>query len=122
MEAYYPPEQMKEWEALRQEVPTEEREAIEQGWTALLAEVRANRHLDPASPQAQALAERWDQLTEAVVRGFRGHEELLAAVGENYRQGRFADVEGTPDPEVFAFIARVHAARDGKGTGEAGAG
>ena len=113
MQEYYTPEQMQQFEELRNQVPPEEIQAVEQGWTALLAELRANRDLDPASPKAQALAERWDQLTQAVVDGFRGNQELLDAVAENYRQDRFVGVEGAPQPEDFAFIERVKEARKG---------
>jgi MerR family transcriptional regulator, thiopeptide resistance regulator len=115
MHEYYTPEQMRQFEELRNQVPAEEIQAIEQGWTALLAELRANRDLDPASPKAQDLADRWDRLTQAVVDGYRGNQELLDAIGDNYRQGRFADVEGAPQPEDFAFIAKVKEAREGGG-------
>ena len=119
IKSYYTPEQLKQFEALAGQVTPEEITQVEAQWAALIAEIRGNLSLDPSSPAAQALAHRWDALIQAT---FRGNQQLMAAVGENYRQGRFADVAGTPDPEVFAFIARVHAARDGKGTGEAGAG
>ncbi len=111
METYYTPEQMRQWEELRQEVPAEEVRAIEDGWTALLADVRANRHLDPADPRAQALVDRWDALLETTHRGFRGREELWQAVGEAYRQGRFEGFDRAPQAEDFAFIARARAAR-----------
>lgn len=117
MEQYYTPEQLKQFEELRKQVPAEERQAVEQGWTALLADLRANRHLDPASPDAQALGERWDQLSQATMASYRSHQELWAAIGENYRQGRFVDVEGAPQPDDFAFITRVHEARQGRSTG-----
>jgi MerR family transcriptional regulator, thiopeptide resistance regulator len=115
MKAYYTPEQLKRFEELAKEVPVEERQAIEQGWTALLAELRANRDLDPASPSAQALAERWNQLSQAVAEGFRGNPDLWEAIGDNYRHGRFDGVEGAPQAEDFAFIARVNEAREGGG-------
>ena len=111
MEAHYTPEQMKQFEELREQVPDEERRAVEEGWTALLAEVRANRDLDPASAKAQELADRWDRLTEAVVAGFQSKPELLAAIGENYRQGRFEGDERAPQAADFAFIERVKQAR-----------
>lgn len=116
MNEYYTPDQMKQFEELGMQVPLEERQQIEQGWTALLAEVRANRHLDPASPEAQALAERWDQLTEATSRPYQehGYQDLWAAIGENYRQGNFTGLEGAPQSEDFAFIEKVKAARKAK--------
>ncbi len=111
MNEYYTPEQMRQFEELRRQVPEEERRAVEQGWTELLADVRANRHLDPASPRAQALADRWNQLQEATQRGFQSRPELWEVIGENYRQGRFVGDERVPQPEDFAFIQRVNEAR-----------
>src|SRR6516165_8588878 len=52
-------------------VSAEEIRAIEEAWTALLAEVRANRDLDPASLQAQDLARPWDELTERTKRPYQ---------------------------------------------------
>ncbi len=117
MDEYYTPEQMKQFGELREQVPTEERMSIEQGWTRLLTEVRANRHLDPASPEAQALADRWEQLSQAVARGFQSKPELWNAIGENYRRGNFAHVEGAPSPEDVAFISKVNDARHGNAPG-----
>ena len=111
MESYYTPEQMRQFEDLRQQVPAEEIRAVEEGWTALIADVRASYDLDPASAEAQRLADRWDELTEAVVRGFRGNRELLGAVRENYQRDAFRNVEGAPRAEDFAFIERIKAAR-----------
>src|SRR5215207_8806093 len=53
MDAYYTPEQMTRFEEAHRATPEEEIEAIEQGWTALLAEVRGARaaNLDPAVPK-----------------------------------------------------------------------
>ncbi len=111
MESYYTPEQMRQFEELRQQVPPEEIRAVEEGWTALLADVRAGYELDPASPEAQRLAERWDELTQAVIQGFRGNQELLGAVRENYQRDAFSNVPGAPHAEDFAFIERIKAAR-----------
>jgi DNA-binding transcriptional MerR regulator len=108
---YYTPEQLKQFEEVGAKVGADEIRAIEQLWTALLAEVRANRDLDPASEDARALADRWAALTERTMRGYQDHPELWQAIGENYRQGRFADVPLAPQPEDFAFIARVNEAR-----------
>jgi DNA-binding transcriptional MerR regulator len=113
MKEYYTPGQLQQFAELANLVPPGERAGIERQWSTLITEVRSSRHLDPASAEAQVLADRWDALVQAT---FRGNQELMAAVGENYRRGRFADVEGTPSPEDFAFIARVNELRKGKGT------
>lgn len=92
-------------------IPAEEIATVEQAWPALLAEVRANRDLDPASAQARDLADRWAALTERTMRGFQGDPKIGATIAENYRQNRYANVEGAPTPEDFAFIQRVKDAR-----------
>jgi DNA-binding transcriptional MerR regulator len=111
MEAYYTPEQLKQFEELRQEFPEEDRLRIEQDWTALMAEVRANRDLDPASPEARTLADRWDALTEQTVRGFQSKPGLSDAIARNYEENRFAGDDRAPQPEDFAFIQKVKEAR-----------
>ncbi len=118
MDAYYTPEQMKQWEELGRQVPTAEREALEQRWTALMAEVRASRDLDPASSQAQALADRWNALTAETAAYYREYPELWQAIGENYRQGRFEGHAHAPQADEFAFVQRAMAAR--KAGGEPG--
>jgi MerR family transcriptional regulator, thiopeptide resistance regulator len=111
MEPYYTPEQMKQFEELREEFPEEDRLRIEQDWTALLAEVRANRQLDPASPEAQALADRWDRLREETMRGYQNKPELLAAIAKNYQENRFAGNDRAPQPEDIAFFQKVNELR-----------
>lgn len=111
MSERYTPEQTQQFEQLRARVPPEEIGEVERGWTDLLAEVRANRHLDPASPQARALADRWAALTARTRAGFRGNQELLGAIQANYQRGAFEGFEGAPQAEDFAFIARVNEAR-----------
>src|SRR4051812_39916192 len=54
-EKLYTPGQMKQFQEVGALVGPEEIRAVEEAWTELLAEVRADRDLDPSSPQAQAL-------------------------------------------------------------------
>ena len=110
MDTYYTPEQMKQFEEAGRRISPQERRAVEAGWTALLADLHAQPDLDPASPAAKELLERWDRLTAATMRGFEGFPELVEAIGENYRQGRFVGVEGAPQPADFAFIERARQA------------
>jgi DNA-binding transcriptional MerR regulator len=111
MEKLYTPEQIKQFEEVAKQWTPEEIRAIEAAWTALLAEVRANRDLDPASPQAQALAQRWEELTERTMRGYEAVPELKQAIEDNYKQGRFEGHGLAPQLAEFAFIERVKAAR-----------
>jgi DNA-binding transcriptional MerR regulator len=111
LEKYYTPEQIKQVEELGKQVPPEEIRAIEQAWTALLAEVHANRDLDPASPQAQALGQRWEELQERTMSHYRQFPELKQAIADNYTQGKFEDHGLAPKLADFAFIERIKAAR-----------
>src|SRR5207248_5070932 len=88
-EKLYTPEQIKQFEEIGKQVGPEEIRAVEEAWTALLAEVRANRDLDPASPQAQALGQRWEELTERTMRGYQAFPEVKQAIEDNYKQGKF---------------------------------
>jgi hypothetical protein len=119
MDAYYTPEQMAQFEEARRETSQEEIEAIEQGWTALLTEVRANYDLDPASAEAQALGDRADELTARTMRGYERYPELAAAIGANYQRGAFEGNPQAPQAADFAFFERVKAAR-GDAAGDAG--
>jgi DNA-binding transcriptional MerR regulator len=115
MDAYYTPEQMTRFAEARQATSPEEIEAIEQGWTALLAEVRAAHaaNLDPASAEAGSLADRWVELSRRTVQHFP--EELRHAIKDNYERGAFEGHDLAPQAADFAFIARVEAARGGAG-------
>jgi DNA-binding transcriptional MerR regulator len=111
METYYTAEQMKQFEEVRRGTPQEEIAAIEQGWTTLLAEVRAARaaDLDPSSADARSLADRWVELHQRTIRHFP--DDLQVAVKANYEQGAFEGHDRAPQAADFAFIERVKAAR-----------
>ena len=111
MDAYYTPEQMRQFEEARQATPAEEIAAIEQGWTALLAEIRAARaaDLDPASATAGSLADRWGELNQRTMRHFS--DDLRDAIKVNYERGAFEGDDRTPQAADFAFIERIEAAR-----------
>ena len=111
VKAHFTPEQLARFAELGKQVPAEEIRAIEEGWTALMAEVRANRDLDPASPAAQALAERWDALQERTMSHYQRYPELKAAIWKNYEAGNFEGHDRAPQQEDFAFIERIKAAR-----------
>ena len=115
MEKLYTPEQRQHFEEAGALAGPEEIRAVEEAWTALLAEVRASRDLDPASPEAQTLAQRWDELGERTMRGYQAFPELKQAISENYKQGRFEGQELRPPGRRL----RLHQTGEG---GAAGAG
>ena len=112
MDASYTPEQMRQFAEAREATPDEEIAAIQQGWTELLAEVRAARAagLDPASADAQALDDRMTELNEWTMRHFPA--ELQEAIKANYERGAFEGNTLAPQAEDFAFFERVKAARE----------
>lgn len=107
----YTPEQMKQFEELGRRIPQEEIRAIEQGWTEVIADVRANRDLDPAGPEARALADRWNTMFERTKAAYAEAPGLWSAIGDTIREGRFEDAPQAPSQEDFAFIERVNQAR-----------
>ncbi|MEA2639776.1 MAG: hypothetical protein QOF51_1170 [Chloroflexota bacterium] len=111
MDNQFSPEIMKQWEELGKQVGPEEIAAVERDWAQLLGEVRANRDLDPASPEAQALGDRW---TAMVQRTFRGNQFLMEATRKGYEEGRWKDQPGAVQSDDAAFIERVRAARSAK--------
>jgi DNA-binding transcriptional MerR regulator len=112
MEAYYTPEQLKQFEEVRQATPPEAIDAIEQGWTALLAEICAARaaDLDPASNEARALADRWAELSRRTMEHFP--DDLRDAIKGNYERGAFEGVERAPQAADFAFVECIEAIRE----------
>jgi DNA-binding transcriptional MerR regulator len=115
MEKLYTPEQVEQFREAGAAVGPEEIRSVEEAWTGLLAEVRASSDLDPASPQAQSLARRWDELQERTMRGFQAFPGLKDAIAENYQQGRFEGHDQAPQAADFAFIERAKAARQASG-------
>jgi DNA-binding transcriptional MerR regulator len=110
MQNLYTPEQMKQFEEVGKQVGPEEIQAVQDFWVGLLADVRANMHLDPASPEAQALGKRWRELTERTMRGYQGFPELKQAIADNYKQGKFEGFAGAPQAAEFAFMEKIKAA------------
>jgi DNA-binding transcriptional MerR regulator len=116
MENLYTPEQLKQFEEIAKQVGPEEIQAVQEAWLALLAEVRANLDLDPASPQAQALGRRWEELTERTMRPYKAFPQVGQLSEDNSKQGRFEGNPLAPQAADRAFIERVKAARQATGS------
>ncbi len=112
LERHYTPEQLRQFDEIRAKTTPDEIRAIEEGWMALLGEIRASAELDPASPEAQALAQRWEQLQERTMSHYQAHPELQQAIADSYQQGTFEGNMLAPQASDFAFIERVKAARN----------
>src|SRR5262249_38051039 len=102
---------MKQFEEAAKLVGEEEIKAVQDAWQALLPEVQANRDLDPASPQAQDLLRRWEELLERTLRPHKAFPELGQAIADNYKAGKFEGFTLAPQAADFAFIERIKAAK-----------
>ncbi len=111
IEKLYTPDEIKQFQEVGAAIGKEEIQSVEEGWTALLAEIRSNRDLDPASAEAQSLAQRWDELHERTMRGFQAFPQLEKSIAENYKAGKFEGHAHAPQAADFAFIERAKAAR-----------
>ena len=94
---------------MRNETPAEEVKAVDGAWTALLADVRAARSLDPSSPEAKAIAVRWDELLARTMSYYARRPELTEAVARHCAAGGFDETDSAPRPADFGFIRRVKA-------------
>jgi DNA-binding transcriptional MerR regulator len=111
MSDYYTPDQLQQrFAEIGAQTSPEEIRAVETGWSALLKEVRARGDLDPASPKAQDLLRRWDELTAMTIKGYQGDPKMLATLQRNYNEGVYADNPDAPAADDLAFIARARAA------------
>jgi DNA-binding transcriptional MerR regulator len=111
MEKYFTPEQLEELR-LRGEATGRERIAeVGREWAEILPAVRAamENGTDPAAPEIQALARRWQGLVEEFTGGDPGIE---AAVKNVYKEegpaleARFGNV---PDAPMFEYMSKAFA-------------
>lgn len=81
-------------------------------WDGLIAEAKAMvaRDEDPASPAARDLGKRW----AAMVEQFTGGDPKFEAKARDVWKDAMSDPKAAPrlllNPEIFAFIGKVHAA------------
>jgi DNA-binding transcriptional MerR regulator len=115
VKSYYTPEQLAQFEEIGREVGPVEIKSIEDAWTDLLREVRANHDLDPADPRARALAARWETLHQRTMSHYQAHPDLMQAIRQNYEAGNLEGFGRAPQAADIAFIERAKAARSSAG-------
>ena len=109
IERYYTPEQLATL-AQRAEDIKEEKEAVEQAWQALFAEVKAelDRGTPHDAPAAQALARRWSELTARTVAGFTGGDPgIKASLDRMYKEQPMQAMHPSFDPAVFGYMKKA---------------
>jgi DNA-binding transcriptional MerR regulator len=85
-------------------------ERVSKQWTELFADIEAARGEDPASPKAQALADRWNALVGQFTGGDPGIAQGLKAMYSDQRNWPVEQASPVPH-EASAFIMKVNAAR-----------
>jgi DNA-binding transcriptional MerR regulator len=106
-EKFFSEADMKQFQEIGQKYTPEQMRAYQDRWTALIAEVKANVGLDPASDKAQDLGRRWKELLNEA---YGGYPELKTKIARAYTEGAFPKNENTIPPEVWDFIKKVHTA------------
>jgi len=105
-EKYFSEEDLKKFQEVGKKYTPEAMTAYQNRWAALIAEVRANIGLDPASAKAQDLGRRWKTLLDEAYGGF---PELKAKIARAYTDGAIPKDQNMIAPEVWEFIKKVHA-------------
>lgn len=100
-----------QFDELGRKIGDEKRRQVEELWSQLIADVRANLQLDPASPEAQALGDRWNKASEEMAELYREYPQLWEHIGKQYENEAFKEEQRAPQPADFAFINAVNAAR-----------
>ena len=111
MEKLHTPEQMLRFQEAAKAVGQEEIKAVEEAWASVLADVRANLHLDPASAEAQEMGRRWDEAQARTAKAWSGFPDLWQAIGDNYKKGAFKGHPHAPQSAEFDFMDKVRSAR-----------
>jgi len=110
-EKFFSEDERKKFQELGKKYTPEDMAAYQNRWTALIAEVKANLGLDPASERAQDLGRRWTALLDEV---YGGQPALKAQIAKAYSAGAVPKEYNMIAPEVWDFIKKVHAAAGAK--------
>ncbi|HZF10956.1 MAG TPA: MerR family transcriptional regulator [Thermoanaerobaculia bacterium] len=111
MEKYFTTEQLEEIRQRGEQIGPERIRAVEGEWAEILPAVRRAMEsgTDPASPEVQELARRWQGLVHEFTGGNREIAESVRAVYQHEGpalQNRYGNV---PDPAMFEYMAKAFA-------------
>jgi len=109
-EKHFTPEQLQEIQARGQQIGPERIREVEAEWPRLIAQVRAamEKGTDPASPEVQDLARRWQEL----LREFTGGNPALQR-GLNAMYAKEQEVSSRTgiDPALMDYISKAFAVK-----------
>lgn len=110
IEKHYTPEQRETLARRRETVGEAEIHRIENEWSTLFADVRAElaRNTPPGAPEAQALAARWRALQQETVAGFTGGDPAIEeSLDRLYHENPVDQIHPTFDPAIFAYMKQA---------------
>jgi DNA-binding transcriptional MerR regulator len=110
-EKFFSEADLKEFAEVGKKYTPEAMAAYQKRWADMIAEVRANLNLDPASEKAQDLGRRWKALLDEA---YGGRPELKSKIAAAYSAGAIPKEHNMIAPEVWDFIKKVHAAAGAK--------
>ena len=114
MMKYYSPEAREKIEERKAIWSPELQAETEKAWKDLIADVEASLNEDPASPKAQALADRWKALVEAFTGGDPKITEGLKSLYQdqtNWPSEFRQQMQPFVNPAVSEYIGKAMAAR-----------
>ncbi len=109
-EKHFTPEQLQEIQARGEQIGPERMREVEAEWPALIAQVRAamEKGTDPASPEVQDLARRWQDL----LREFTGgNPALQRGLNAMYAEEQEVRSRTGIDPALVDYISKAFAAK-----------
>jgi DNA-binding transcriptional MerR regulator len=107
IERYYTPEQLEQLDERRRALGPEGMERAQRDWAEVIAQARMHmeRGTDPAAPEMQAIAARWDGLIEQFTGGDPG---IRASLGRVYADnGPETASRGMVDSDLMAYVQRA---------------
>jgi len=110
---YFTPEQMDAMKAAREQLGQETLERGQEQWAELIAELRTAMEsgADPASPEVQALAKRWQELIELSTGGDAGIKESMRRLWTERGDDLVAQFGAQYDSRpVWAYVEKAMAA------------
>ncbi|NJN68353.1 MAG: albicidin resistance protein [Chloroflexaceae bacterium] len=114
MEPHFTPDMMQELEERRKQLGEARIKQVEAEWPVLIDEVRAAvaSGVDPESPVAQRLAQRWKDLVHEFT---GGNPHLAQALNTMYQQELATAQRYGLDDSLFRFIEQAAAAANHSG-------
>jgi DNA-binding transcriptional MerR regulator len=111
MEKYFTTEQLEELRKRGEQIGPDRMREVEEEWAEVIPAVRKamENGADPASPEVQELARRWQGLVHEFTGGNPGIEQSVRTMYQQEGPTVQRQVGNTPDPAMFEYMAKAFA-------------